>query len=193
METPALECNIVGVDAFEEIYRGHRHFVTQCVYYMLDHKHSAYVEDLVQETFLKAYRAFQEGKTLPSAALNHWLARIAKNLVIDMFRRQDRAVLVSFTIVNQHDTEQESALGDETKLLMTNSEDSFEQRLATCESIEQVLRKMPPASAACLWHHEYSGLSCIEIAELLHMNVSTVRVYLMRARKYFKKLYQYEK
>jgi RNA polymerase sigma-70 factor (ECF subfamily) len=192
METQIFEHATVGADAFEEIYQSYKHFVAQRISRMLGPGYSAQVEDMVQDTFLKAFRSLQKGKILHSSAISSWLNRIATNLALDTFRKQGHTTLVSFTAANMSYGKQDVDLVDEIGWSV-GSEESFEQRLATRECIERVLHKMPQASTACLWHYEYYGFSCAEIAEQLHMNTTTVRVRLTRARTCFKKLYQHEK
>jgi RNA polymerase sigma-70 factor, ECF subfamily len=193
LEAEALfEKDIASIETFEQIYQLYWHFVAQRIRHVLSNNYSSQLEDLVQETFLKVYRAFQEGKRLPFVAIDSWLARIATNVTIDMLRKQRHIALVSFTVNKRPYGEQDANLVDEIEWLGPDDQESFEQRLATRESIEIALYKMPRTSAICLLYHEYNGFSCAEIAELLHMKVATVRVYLTRARTRFKKLYQYE-
>jgi RNA polymerase sigma factor (sigma-70 family) len=192
-EAKALfEKDTASIETFEQIYQRYLPFVARCIRRVLSNNYSSQLEDLVQETFLKAYRAFQGGKRVPFIAIDSWLARIATNVTIDMLRKQKNTVLVPFTVKKRPYGEQEAGLVDEIEWLGPDDQESFEQRLATRESIKAVLCKMSRTSAICLWYYEYNGFSCAEIAELLHMNVATVRVYLTRARTRFKKLYQYE-
>lgn len=184
--------DMASIEMFDQIYQRYWNFVTQCIRRVLSNNYSPHLEDLVQETFLKAYRSFQEGKRLPLVAMDSWLARIAINVTIDMLRKQKNTVLVPFTVNKRPHGGQDADLVDEIEWLGSDDETSFEQRLATRESIEMTFYKMPRVSALCLWYHEYNGFSCAQIAELLHMKVSTVRVYLARARIRFKKIYQCE-
>lgn len=182
----------VGINEFEEIYLSYSHFVAQCIRKVLDPRSHEQVEDLVQETFYKAYRAFLQGTILPSNAISRWLARIATNITIDTFRKQRQAVLVPFGSLRGQRTEQEDDLVDEVLWQASSHEVPFEQRLSTCESIERVFQKMPPTFSTCLLHYEHNGFTCTEIAKQLNMNEVAVRMRLMRARTCFKKLYQYE-
>jgi RNA polymerase sigma-70 factor (ECF subfamily) len=69
--------------AFAEIYRSHYGMVFRYVFYRLKHRHAA--EDLVQQTFVKAFArlgAFE----MRDKAIGAWLVTIARNLVADYFK-----------------------------------------------------------------------------------------------------------
>ncbi|TMD48869.1 MAG: winged helix-turn-helix transcriptional regulator [Chloroflexi bacterium] len=68
----------------------------------------------------------------------------------------------------------------------------FESRVADREIVERVLKQMPPKYAVCLWLYENDGLSCAEIAEVLNISASAVKMRLMRARERFINLYKQE-
>jgi RNA polymerase sigma-70 factor (ECF subfamily) len=68
----------------------------------------------------------------------------------------------------------------------------FEGRVADREIVERVLKQMPPKYAVCLWLYENDGRSCAEIAEILNISASAVKMRLMRARERFINLYKQE-
>jgi RNA polymerase sigma-70 factor (ECF subfamily) len=51
---------------------------------------------------------------------------------------------------------------------------------------------LPQKYAICLWLYENDGLSCAEIAEVLNISASAVKMRLMRARERFIELYKKE-
>jgi RNA polymerase sigma-70 factor (ECF subfamily) len=68
----------------------------------------------------------------------------------------------------------------------------FESRVADREIVERVFKQLPPKYAVCLWLYENDGLSCAEIAEILSISASAVKMRLMRARERFINLYKQE-
>jgi RNA polymerase sigma-70 factor (ECF subfamily) len=68
----------------------------------------------------------------------------------------------------------------------------FESRVADREIVERVFRQLPQKYAICLWLYENDGLSCAEIASVLNISASAVKMRLMRARERFISLYHKE-
>src|SRR6266567_3842134 len=68
----------------------------------------------------------------------------------------------------------------------------FENRVADREIVERILKQLPPKYAVCLWLYENDGHSCAEIADMLNISASAVKMRLMRARERFITLYQQE-
>jgi RNA polymerase sigma-70 factor (ECF subfamily) len=68
----------------------------------------------------------------------------------------------------------------------------FESRVADREIVERIFQQLPQKYSACLWLYENDGLSCAEIAEVLNISSSAVKMRLMRARERFIGLYQKE-
>ena len=148
-------------------------------------------EDLVQETFLRAYRAFdhyEEGTNLRA-----WLFRIMTNTYINMYRKKQRQV-------------QETELGDVEDLFLYRRLRWFDSN-AVAESAEsQMLALFPEAAvrdAVEALPEEYrvpmlladvQGFSYKEIAEMLDIKIGTVMSRLHRGRTRLQKaLYDHAK
>lgn len=58
--------------------------------------------------------------------------------------------------------------------------------------IERVFERLSPNYRACLWLHEYEGLSCLEIGERLPISGGAVKMRLQRGREQFLTLYREE-
>ena len=75
--------------AFETLIREHGRRLHAVAYAVL--QDGAEAEDVVQETFLKAYKTHLEGRRLPPPEkLPAWLAALARNAAIDRLRRSRR-------------------------------------------------------------------------------------------------------
>lgn len=71
-------------DAFREIVESHARNVFALAYRMTGNEQDA--EDVVQETFLKAYRGL--GRFRGASEVSTWLHRIAANCAVDLLRRR---------------------------------------------------------------------------------------------------------
>jgi RNA polymerase sigma-70 factor (ECF subfamily) len=198
---------VVGIDDFEDIFTRFQTPITNFVYRLVGNREQAY--DLAQDVFVKAYRALAGGATIQAGALSSWLYRIASNTATDALRRRrliswlplslfndDRGVGAGmpgsdsgFGMPNPVEEHMASAMG-----AFTASYDGgrFEQRVADREIVERVLKRLPEKYAACLLLYEHEGFSCAEIADVLNVTPSAVKMRLMRARERFISLYQQE-
>jgi RNA polymerase sigma-70 factor (ECF subfamily) len=64
--------------------------------------------------------------------------------------------------------------------------------VADREIVERVMGQLQPKYAVCLWLYEHDGLSCAEIAQVLNISPSAVKMRLMRARERFIVLHRQE-
>jgi RNA polymerase sigma-70 factor (ECF subfamily) len=198
---------VVGVADFEEIFTRFQTPITNFVFRLVGNREQAY--DLTQDVFVKVYRALSSGTTIQSAALSSWLYRIASNTATDALRRRRLISWLPLSLFNedrgvgagmpgadgpaQPQSAVEDALASAANSLMGGYDGGrFEQRVADREIVESVLKKLPPKYAACLLLYEHEGFSCAEIAEVLHVSASAVKMRLMRARERFIALYQQE-
>lgn len=134
------------------------------------------VQDVVQEAFIKAYRAI--GGFRGESAFYTWLYRIAantaKNHLVSRARRPPGADL------DVEDAEQLDAawalrdVEDPESLLMTEQ---------LREAVEAAIRRLPEDLRTALMLREFEGLSYEEIAEVMGCPVGTVRSRIFRARE----------
>jgi RNA polymerase sigma-70 factor, ECF subfamily len=198
---------LIGVQDFEDIFTRFQTPITNFIYRLVGNREQAF--DLAQDVFVKAYRALSGGATIQAGALSSWLYRIASNTATDALRRRrliswlplslfndDRGVGAGMPGVDNSFGQQglseehlASAMG-----AFTSGYDGgrFEQRVADREIVERVLKRLPEKYAACLLLYEHEGFSCAEIADVLHVTPSAVKMRLMRARERFISIYQQE-
>jgi RNA polymerase sigma-70 factor (ECF subfamily) len=198
----------ITIDDFEEIFSRFQTPLTNFVFRLVGNREQAY--DLTQDVFVKAYRALSSGTTIQAAALSSWLYRIASNTATDALRRrrliswlplslfnEDRGVGAGMPGADGPNTNQqgysEENFANATSAFSSGYDGGrFEQRVADREIVERVLRRLPEKYASCLLLYEHEGFSCAEIADILSVSPSAVKMRLMRARERFITLYQQE-
>jgi RNA polymerase sigma-70 factor (TIGR02960 family) len=138
-------------------------------------------EDLVQETYLRAWRrrASFEGGPL----LRAWLYRIATNACLDALRRNRRQVesMRSFAEVPWIQPYPDHLLDE-----IAPSEDQPDAKVVTKETIElsylAVIQLLPPRQRAVLILRDVLDWSASETADALDMSVAAANSALQRAR-----------
>jgi RNA polymerase sigma-70 factor (ECF subfamily) len=214
-ETPDVGHNValdepgplVGVDDFEDLFTRFQTPITNFIYRLVGNREQAY--DLAQDVFVKAYRALSGGATIQAGALSSWLYRIASNTATDALRRRRLISWLPLSLFNDdrgvgagmpgsdngfsQQTFSEEHLASAMGAFTSGYDGGrFEQRVADREIVERVLQRLPEKYAACLLLYEHEGFSCAEIAEVLHVTPSAVKMRLMRARERFISIYQQE-
>ncbi len=205
----------VDVADFEAIFLRFQTPLTNFIYHLIGNREQAY--DLTQDVFVKAYKALLAGTVVQPGALSAWLYRIAANTTTDTLRRRRLIAWLPLSLFHEDrgigagvlseaggnivdgfgSSGEDSAEGRLTAvstLYERNGYDGgrFEKRVADREIVQRVFAQLPPKYAICLWLYETDGLSCAEIAQVLNISSSAVKMRLMRARERFITLYKQE-
>ena len=137
----------------------------------------AEVEDVVQEAFIKAYRALPNFRN--DSAFYTWLYRIgintAKNQLVAMGRRP-RAV----PEIEVEDAENFED-GDELRTIATPETELMSKQVA--KAVNDAVEGLPEELRAAITLREIEGLSYEEIATLMNCPIGTVRSRIFRARE----------
>jgi RNA polymerase sigma-70 factor (ECF subfamily) len=158
--------------AFAELVRAQQRRVFSLLANVLGR--SAEVEDLAQQVFLKVYQALPRFDF--RASFSTWVYRIAVNEAYDHLRRRraQKAPGVREVPVGSY---------IELARLAPGSEPDAARRLELRETVERLLRELPPEDRMLLLLREVEGLSIGEMAEVTGLNANTVKVRLFRARQ----------
>jgi RNA polymerase sigma-70 factor, ECF subfamily len=124
------------------------------------------VEDLAQETFLRAIRALPSFDPHGTARLSTWLLTIATRLALDVCRRRTRELGSPLQV--------EPASGSTPEHEVQRAE----LRCAIASAVEE----LPADQRAAFVLAEFHGFTIEDIAEALHTPRSTVKTRLFRAR-----------
>jgi RNA polymerase sigma-70 factor, ECF subfamily len=142
-------------------------------------RNPADAEDLVQETMLRAYRAFDRFE--PGTNLKAWLFRILTNAYINVYRKRKREPQkVSSDELEDFDLYQElkdhESSWDETpeNIVLDNLVDS---------DILQAIEELPEQFRLAVVLSDIEGFTYAEMAEIMDVPMGTVMSRLHRGRK----------
>ncbi len=134
------------------------------------------IEDIVQDTFLKAFRrlsSFQQ-----QSSFYTWLYRIATNTILDFLKRRGRSPV--------HAVEDPELLGPSGSDGAVMRPDARLEEEEIARITHEVLDELPEIFRTVLVMREFEELSYQDIADTLEISIGTVESRLFRARARFK-------
>ncbi len=164
-----------NAEAFGFLVERYQRRVFSLAYHLINRREE--VEDLAQEIFMKAFLGIRSYHGRSS--FGTWLSRIAVNHCYDYLRRR-RTARVSY--FSQMSEEGQRALEAEAQSPTPDGMD-IEDRMAQRQLTAKLLSRAPADDRVILGLKELDDLSVEEIAEVLELKESTVKVRLHRARK----------
>jgi RNA polymerase sigma-70 factor, ECF subfamily len=140
-------------------------------------RNRADAEDLVQETFTRAYAAFEQFE--PGSNLRAWLYRILLNSFFNNCRKRQRE-LKRAPDGMMRDGQGDSALA--YPVLVPSAEAEVLTRVQD-DHILRALRQLPVAFRTVVCLYDLEGYSCREIAGIMGTPTGTVKSRLYRGRR----------
>lgn len=184
--TQALDaCTLSRHREFERDTAPHMNVLYNYAHWMTGDRDEA--DDLLQETFLKAYRfwdKFEKGTNLKA-----WLFKIMKNTYINIYRKDKREP-------DKVDYDEVQNFYNEIRAESTDPNDLQQQIFGGLldDEVSTALEALPEDFRTVIILCDIEGLPYEEIAEFVDCPIGTVRSRLHRARKMLQtQLYDYAK
>ncbi|MFT7333419.1 MAG: RNA polymerase sigma factor (sigma-70 family) [Sphingobacteriales bacterium] len=162
-----------------ELLQRHKQRVFTSIYMLVKNRELA--EDLFQDTFVKVIKTLRSGRYNEEGKFLPWVLRIAHNLTIDYFRKENRAPFINmpeefdlFEILKIHD---ENA---ETRMIKNESHDK----------LRRLIDRLPREQKEVLVMRHYQDLSFKEISEITEVSINTALGRMRYALNNLRKLFE---
>jgi len=137
-------------------------------------------QDLVQETFVKAFSAF--GQFQQGTNLKAWLYRILTNTFINSYRKKQRDPYQN-TIDDLEDWQLGSAVSSTSASRISRSAEAEAIDHLPDSAVKDALQSIPEDFRLAVYFADVEGFSYQEIADIMHTPVGTVMSRLHRGRR----------
>jgi RNA polymerase sigma-70 factor, ECF subfamily len=161
---------------FERVAIPHLPSLYTAALYLTRDEHAA--EDLVQETYLRAYRFFHKFET--GTNCRAWLLSIERHLFINSYRK--RKIEPEFLDWEKIDQDYELFALSEKNIEETNPENGFPSDVLGPE-VEKALRELPEEFRTAIVLIDIEELTYEEAAQVMGCPIGTVRSRLSRGRR----------
>lgn len=173
--------------SYEVLVRRHMDRVYSLAYRVVGNKEEA--EDIAQDVFLKVYHGLKTFEQ--QATFSTWLYRITMNCALDALEktRRHRQTTVRFFDRAQR---KDGAAHDEVTTGQVTPQDTPETQVIQRElrdCIQRVLKKLDREQARLLIMRDFEDRSYDEIAHLLQVGLSAVKMRIHRARLAFQEVF----
>ncbi|MGB7922699.1 MAG: sigma-70 family RNA polymerase sigma factor [Pyrinomonadaceae bacterium] len=164
--------------AFEELFNRHRRRVAQIASRFFRQREQ--IEEIVQESFTKAYFALADFSRHAEASFAAWIARIAFNSCYDELRRMKRRPESSLS--------EEEAEWVKESVRAEGAGDDIEAAAVSRDLAGKLLSRLSAEDRMVLVMMDVEGLSVSEIAEVNSWSSSKVKVRAHRARAHLRRV-----
>jgi RNA polymerase sigma-70 factor, ECF subfamily len=139
------------------------------------------VEDIAQETFIRAYRALSQFRG--EAQFYTWLYRIAVNTAKKALVDLRRDPVVSESALRGGNDDEEETSGVENELTSAETPETVLAAKEIAAAVNSAMEALPEELRQAVTLREIEGLSYEEIAEVMNCPIGTVRSRIFRARE----------
>ena len=137
------------------------------------------VEDIAQETFIRAYRALSQFRG--DAQFYTWLYRIAVNTAKKALMDMKRNPTISENAFKSSDDDETSPL--ENELTSSETPDAVLASKEIAEMVNAAMEALPAELRQAITLREIDGLSYEEISDVMNCPIGTIRSRIFRARE----------
>ncbi|PKM82153.1 MAG: RNA polymerase subunit sigma [Firmicutes bacterium HGW-Firmicutes-14] len=153
-------------NSLEAVYKLH---MKDLYHYLLQLTgHPQLAEDLVQDTFVKAYEHLESYR---GEEIRPWLFRVAHNTFVDRYRKEKRQVQTDPLIIAN--LNKQTQPGPEEDYLLREKLNNW----------LKALHSLPPVSRQVILLRDYHDFTYREITDILGLSLTNVKVTLFRARQ----------
>ena len=149
-------------NCLQELIIRHQRKIVTSIYLLIKDRELA--NDIFQDTFIKVINTLRSGNYNEEGKFLSWVLRIAHNLVIDHFRRQQKMPMV-------HDTE-EYSLFDFIPLSDENVEDKMISSQIH-DTVRRMIDELPADQREVVIMRHYGNMSFKEISEVTNVSINT--------------------
>jgi RNA polymerase sigma-70 factor (ECF subfamily) len=167
--------------AFEQLFERHRRQVARTAGRFFSQRDQ--IEEIVQDSFTKAYFALSTYHGTHEASFRAWLRQITVNTCYDQLRRARRRP--EHAVEEFDDNEAQKFAGQ-----LRAATSDVESALVSRDLAVKLLARLSPDDRLVLTLLDVEGFSVAEIAELTKWSVSKVKVRAHRARAHLRRVVQ---
>ena len=138
------------------------------------------VEDIAQETFIRAYRALHQFRG--DAQFYTWLYRIAVNTAKKALVDLKRSPLVTESALRGADDDEDETYRPQNELTSAETPESLLAAKEIAAAVNAAMDALPEDLRQAVTLREIEGLSYEEISEVMRCPIGTVRSRIFRAR-----------
>ncbi|MBA3682038.1 MAG: sigma-70 family RNA polymerase sigma factor [Bacteroidetes bacterium] len=132
-------------------------------------KNKALAEDIFQDTFFKVIQTLKRGQYSEEGKFLPWVIRIARNLIIDHFRRIKKMPPVPVYV----NDEGEEVSVFNTLASDTAEPDNFDETAKFKKNMRTIINELPPDQREVVIMRTYYDMSFKEIADVTHVSINT--------------------
>jgi len=167
--------------AFEQLFERHRRQVARVAGRFFAQREQ--IEEIIQDSFTKAYFALHSYHGTHAASFKAWLAQIAVNCCYDQLRRVRRRPEQGFGDIEESEAQEFAAQ-------MRSPPRDVERELVSRDLAVKLLSRLSADDRLVLTLLDMEGFSVAEIAEVTKWSISKVKVRAHRARANLRRVLQ---
>ncbi|HSQ25410.1 MAG TPA: sigma-70 family RNA polymerase sigma factor [Pyrinomonadaceae bacterium] len=166
--------------AFEQLFERHRRQVARIASRFFAQREQ--IEEIIQDSFTKAYFALNTYHGTHAASFKAWLAQITVNCCYDHLRRARRRPEQGMDDFEEG--------GQEFAAWLRSHPADVETKLVSRDLASKLLSRLSAEDRLVLTLLDVEGFSVAEIAEVTNWSISKVKVRAHRARAYLRRVLQ---
>lgn len=167
--------------AFEQLFERHRRQVAGIASRFFPQREQ--IEEILQDSFTKAYFALGTYHGTHAASFKAWLAQIAVNCCYDQLRRARRRPEQGFDDIEESEAQEFAAW-------VRSHPPDVETALVSRDLANKLLARLSADDRLVLTLLDVEGFSVAEIAEVTKWSISKVKVRAHRARAHLRRVLQ---